>query len=199
VPSVRGTRRRGLRRAGFELKLTRPLTAAHLRQHRLHGAALKSRADSERFAWVTRHGLPQLAAGVCAARAGGPTRLLAAMHVQHPSPGRSSGKSGAVPPVPCRHALCRQSRRAGRPGLALIERFGGDPEAVLKSRHLPDYGPAPPSRTTTSRRPLVSARGMVTDRRAQTVHGHASPPFGVQIGDQRRSISFQSANRLHLL
>jgi hypothetical protein len=28
----------------------------------------------------------------------------------------------------------------------MIERFGGDPEAVLKSRHLSDYWPAPPSR-----------------------------------------------------
>jgi hypothetical protein len=35
-------------------------------------------------------------------------------------------------------AVCFESR--------VIERFGGDPEAVLKSRHLSDFGPAPPSR-----------------------------------------------------
>jgi hypothetical protein len=29
--------------------------------------------------------------------------------------------------------------------VTLIELIGGDPEAVLKSRHLSDYGPAPPS------------------------------------------------------
>ena len=56
----------------------------------------------------------------------------------------------------------RAARTMRTRAVRLFERIGGDPEAVLKSRHLSDYGPAPPSRTTTFRRPRVSSRVIVT-------------------------------------
>ncbi len=58
------------------------------------------------------------------------------------------GRRGPGPAGPTRNH--RPHSSAGES--AVIERFGGDPEAVLKSRHLSDYGPATSSRIRLSDR-----------------------------------------------
>ena len=64
----------------------------------------------------------------------------------------------------------------------MIELIGGDPEAALKSRHLSDYGPAPPCLVRHSDAHVFSTSKiyLVARVRDSVTIDHVPSPFGVQ-------------------